>query len=245
MKYIPLLFLSIFLSIGSSAQYFEGTITYKTTEIPSDKFTEMFFDTTWTYTIKDDKIRSEYDGQFFDYYLINSNTESGDISVNEIDTIKKIYKIVLIKVKDEDYDTYSLGKTAKYKNKKRKNQKILGYNCKHYYYKKSNSRYDFWITDSILPKINGFGYFVKDRGIILRSIFETRSRVIIEEAVSIKSKKINPELFKIPADCKPKNSKSLIKAMKKYGVDEKYIPRDSLRNVKDTTKTKIDLGKWE
>ncbi len=242
MKFLQLIFAILFLfSIKSSAQYFEGTITYKTTDIPENRFSYLSCDTTEIYTVKDDKIRLESSGQFFDFYVIYSNTKSGDVVSYNIDTIQKYYEILI-----SDCDMSNFKTNKKYKRRKRKDKKILGYTCKHYYYVDNTppfpARFDYWVTDSIITKISGLGLFIKDRGVVLKSIFKSAGEEIITEAVAISHKPISEELFKIPADCKPRKSK-IPEAMKKYKVDEKSIPRDSLQHIKDTTK-KIDLGKW-
>ncbi len=246
MKYIDLVFLVFFLfSIKCSAQYFEGIISYKFTEKPKTEFGLMYYGKPIIYTIKNDKIRREHSEQFFDYYRIYSNTKSGEIISCEIDTIQKYFEILISKI--EDGDLYSFHKyPKKYKKQKINKEQILGYDCKHYYTINNNFpipyRFDFWITDVIVPKINVAGLFIKNRGIILKSHFKSRASELIKEVVSIEPKPISSELFEIPADCKARKSK-IPAAMKKYGVDKKSISRDSLRHVKDTA-TKIDLGKW-
>ncbi len=204
----------------------------------------MYYDKPEIYTIKGDKIRLESASQFFDRYFIYGNTKSGNIISYEIDTIQKYFEILI----DEDCDTSNFETNKRYKRRKRQDATILGYNCKHYHYVFNEpplpiAHYDYWITDSIIPRINSFGLFFKDKGVVLKRRYKSGKRETITEAILIQSKTISPELFEIPKDCKPRKSKIPKYMKKKLGVDEKYIPRDSLQNIKDTTK-KIDLGKW-
>ncbi len=236
----------IFLLVSTQtvAQYFEGTITYKITDNPETKFSLMFYDKPEIYTVKGDKIRLESLAQFFDRYFIYSNTKSGDGISYEIDTVQKYYEILIF-----DYDKYGFETNKKYKRRKRKDENILGYNCKCYHYVFNKpplpiGHYDYWITDSIIPQINSFGLFFKDKGVVLKRHYKSAIRETTVEAIEISHKPINPELFKIPSDCKPRKSKIPQYMEKKLGIDKKEIPRDSLQHVKDTT-TKIDLGKWE
>ncbi len=239
MRYKYFFILFVLCSIKCSAQYFEGTITYKTVDKPETKFSLKYYDTTWVYTAKGNKVRYESSSQFFDKYYIQSDIKSGEISYYTIDTIQNYYEVVI----DEAGEIYNFDTSKKYKRRKRKDENILGYNCK-YYYTKGNYSYEIWITDSIIPEANSAGLFIRDKGVVLKRRYKSSKSEYITYAVDIEPKPISDELFKIPADCKPRKS-SLPAAMIKYGVDEKSIPRDSLRNVKDTTKTKIDLGKWE
>ncbi len=242
-KFINLIYVIFLLaSTRTVAQYFEGTITYKTTDIPETEFSLMYYDKPEIYTVKGDKVRLESSGQFFDFYFIYSNTKSGEVVSCEIDTIQKYYEILI-----SDYDKYGFGTNKKYKRRKRKDENILGYNCKCYHYV-SNSPpftaiYDYWVTDSIIPPINSFGLFFKDKGVVLKRHYKSSRRETTIEAIAISHKPISEELFKIPADCKPRKSKIPEDMEKKYGIDKKNIPRDSLRNIKDTT-YKIDYGKW-
>ncbi len=242
MKKLQLTFVILFLfSIKCSAQYFEGVITYKMIHIPETRFTYLYGDTLFLYTIKGDKVRLEAAGDFFDKYYIYSNTKLGEIIYQTIDTIQKYYDIV-ISEKDTMSSYYFYKYPKEYKSKKRKDKKILGYNCKYYRYVNNRYSFDFWITDSIIPNLNGPGVCIKNRGIILESHFESDRYKLIQKVVAIHPKPISPELFKIPADCEPRKS-NLPEAMRKYKVDEKLIPRDSLRQEKSSLEKK-DLGKW-
>ncbi len=242
MKNLRLTFVILFLfSIKCSAQYFEGVIIHKMTDIPEGRFSYLYCDTTEIYTVKDDKVRLESSGQFFDSYHIYSNSKSGEIVSCKVDTIQKYYNVL---INDAD-GIYIMDKhPKKYKSQKRKNMKILGYDCKHYYVKSNYlipSRMDYWITDSIIPNVNGL-IFIKDKGVILKSIYKSANRKYIDEVVAIHPQSVSSELFKIPADCKPRKSK-IPEAMRKYKVDEKLISRDSLRQEKSSLEKK-DLGKW-
>ncbi len=242
MKKLKLTFVILFLfSIKCSAQYFEGVITYKITEIPEGRFSYFYCDTTHKATVKNDKVRLESSGEFFDKYYIYGNTKSGELIYSTIDTVQKYYTVLI----DRVHGIYTINENPKkFKGKKRKNMKILGYDCKHYYVKSNYlipHRIDYWITDSIIPQMNGLR-FIKDKGVILKSHFKSNLGETIIEVVAIESKPISPELFKIPADCKPRKS-NLPEAMRKYKVDEKLIPRDSLRQEKSSLEKK-DFGKW-
>ncbi len=243
MKKIKLICALLFLfSIKCTAQYFEGTITYKTTDKPETEFSLMYYDKPEIYTVKGDKVRLESSAQFFDSYYIYSNTKSGEVASCEIDTVQKYYEILI-----SDYDKYDFETDKKYKRRKRKDENILGYNCKCYHYVYNTpsftAHYDYWITDSIIPPINSFGLFFKGKGVVLKRHYKSPRRETTVEAVAISHKPINPELFEIPADCKARKSKIPAAMKKKYGVDKKSIPRDSLSNEKDSI-YKINHGKW-
>ncbi len=66
--------------------------------------------------------------------------------------------------------------------------------------------------------------------------------ILTRNKVVIYPKLVSSALFKIPADCKLRKS-NLPEAMRKYKVDEKLIPRDSLRQKKNSLDKK-DFGKW-
>jgi len=213
MKFIKLILgvILLFPTINY-AQYFEGTITYRTTIISNNELTHMMFDTLNIVSIKDIGLRKDKYAAFNNQtYLVVKDKEYW------IDSIK--HKIRINDTRKGFLDSLHI----RCKTKEKLNSKILSYNCKYYFTRSRNGSYmGYWVTDLIKPNVSGAAFFIKNKGIILKSHFKSNDGKLelIKEAILIDFKPIDPRLFDIPKDYEIKQvdmGKKVEEYIDKYG----------------------------